>query len=153
MADKPKKPQKLKARLPRGLEDRGPAAIEATREMVEKIRAVYELYGFEPVETPAMEYTDALGKFLPDQDRPNEGVFSFQDDDEQWMSLRYDLTAPLARYVAENYDDACRSPIAATASARCSATRSPAPAASASSCSSTPTRSARATPPPTPRCA
>ncbi|WP_370144244.1 histidine--tRNA ligase [Bradyrhizobium elkanii] len=72
--------------------------------MVEKIRAVYELYGFEPVETPAMEYTDALGKFLPDQDRPNEGVFSFQDDDEQWISLRYDLTAPLARYVAENFD-------------------------------------------------
>src|SRR5258705_8859272 len=51
-----------------------------------------------------MEYTDALGKFLPDQDRPNEGVFSFQDDDEQWISLRYDLTAPLARYVAENFD-------------------------------------------------
>jgi histidyl-tRNA synthetase len=104
MADKPKKPQKLKARLPRGLEDRGPAAINATRQMVEKIRAVYERYGFEPVETPAFEYTDALGKFLPDQDRPNEGVFSFQDDDEQWISLRYDLTAPLARYVAENFE-------------------------------------------------
>jgi histidyl-tRNA synthetase len=104
MAEKPKKPQKLRARLPRGLEDRGPAAIAATRQMVEKIREVYERYGFEPVETPAMEYTDALGKFLPDQDRPNEGVFSFQDDDEQWISLRYDLTAPLARYVAENFD-------------------------------------------------
>jgi histidyl-tRNA synthetase len=103
MADKSKKPQKLKARLPRGLEDRGPAAINATRQMVESIRAVYELYGFEPVETPAIEYTDALGKFLPDQDRPNEGVFSFQDDDEQWLSLRYDLTAPLARYVGERY--------------------------------------------------
>src|SRR5882757_8624553 len=104
MADKPKKPQKLKARLPRGLADRGPAEIAATRRMTETIREVYELYGFEPVETPAMEYTDALGKFLPDQDRPNEGVFSFQDDDEQWISLRYDLTAPLARYVAENFD-------------------------------------------------
>ncbi|WP_347263906.1 HisS family protein [Nitrobacter sp.] len=106
MSDKkPKKPQKLRARLPRGLEDRGSAAIAATRQMVEKIRAVYERYGFEPVETPAMEYTDALGKFLPDQDRPNEGVFSFQDDDEQWISLRYDLTAPLARYVAENFQN------------------------------------------------
>src|SRR5690349_6557543 len=105
MADKPNKPQKLKARLPRGLADRGPAEIAATRDMVEKIRAVYERYGFEPVETPAFEYTDALGKFLPDQDRPNEGVFSFQDDDEQWLSLRYDLTAPLARYVAENYQN------------------------------------------------
>jgi histidyl-tRNA synthetase len=100
-----KKPQKLKARLPRGLADRGPAEIAATREMVEKIRAVFERYGFEPVETPAIEYTDALGKFLPDQDRPNEGVFSFQDDDEQWLSLRYDLTAPLARYVAENFQN------------------------------------------------
>jgi histidyl-tRNA synthetase len=100
---KPKKPQKLKARLPRGLADRGPAEIAATRAMVEKIREVYERYGFGPVETPAMEFTDALGKFLPDQDRPNEGVFSFQDDDEQWISLRYDLTAPLARYVAENF--------------------------------------------------
>ena len=105
MSDKkPKKPQKLRARLPRGLVDRTPAEIAATRQMVEKIREVYERYGFEPVETPAMEYTDALGKFLPDQDRPNEGVFSFQDDDEQWISLRYDLTAPLARYVAENFD-------------------------------------------------
>jgi histidyl-tRNA synthetase len=104
MADKPKKTSKLKARLPRGLEDRGPAALNATRQMTEKIRVVYERYGFEPVETPTFEYTDALGKFLPDQDRPNEGVFSFQDDDEQWISLRYDLTAPLARYVAENFE-------------------------------------------------
>src|SRR6188508_3612424 len=104
MADKPNKPPKLKARLPRGLADRGPAEIAATRHMVEAIRVVFERYGFEPVETPAIEYTDALGKFLPDQDRPNEGVFSFQDDDEQWLSLRYDLTAPLARYVAENFD-------------------------------------------------
>ncbi len=107
MADKSEKNEKsnkLKARLPRGLADRTPGEIAATRVMIEKIRAVYELYGFEPVETPAIEYTDALGKFLPDQDRPNEGVFSFQDDDEQWLSLRYDLTAPLARYVAENFD-------------------------------------------------
>ncbi|HXX50310.1 MAG TPA: histidine--tRNA ligase [Xanthobacteraceae bacterium] len=104
LAEKPEKSNKLKARLPRGFADRTPGEIAATRQMIEKIRAVYELYGFEPVETPAIEYTDALGKFLPDQDRPNEGVFSFQDDDEQWLSLRYDLTAPLARYVAENFD-------------------------------------------------
>ena len=105
MTDKPNKSQKLKARLPRGLADRGPAEIAATRHMVDAIRVVFERYGFEPVETPAIEYTDALGKFLPDQDRPNEGVFSFQDDDEQWLSLRYDLTAPLARYVAENFQN------------------------------------------------
>jgi histidyl-tRNA synthetase len=103
MADK-RKDNKLRARRPRGFDDRGPAEIAATRRMLETIRQVYERYGFEPVETPAIEYTDALGKFLPDQDRPNEGVFSFQDDDEQWLSLRYDLTAPLARYVAENFD-------------------------------------------------
>src|SRR5262249_57035133 len=88
------KSNKLKARLPRGLVDRAGAEIAATRCMMETIRKVYELYGFEPLETPAIEYTDALGKFLPDQDRPNEGVFSFNDDDEQWLSLRYDLTAP-----------------------------------------------------------
>ncbi|WP_163266013.1 histidine--tRNA ligase [Chelativorans alearense] len=98
------KADKVKARLPRGLVDRHPADIRAVDEMVAKIRAVYELYGFEPVETPLIEYTDALGKFLPDQDRPNEGVFSFQDEDEQWLSLRYDLTAPLARFVAENFE-------------------------------------------------
>jgi histidyl-tRNA synthetase len=102
MSDKPT--NKIKARLPRGLADRGSAELSATRAMIEKIRAVFERYGFEAVETPAIEYTDVLGKFLPDQDRPNEGVFSFQDDDEQWLSLRYDLTAPLARYVAENFD-------------------------------------------------
>jgi histidyl-tRNA synthetase len=104
MSKDKKKPSKIKARLPRGLMDRGPAELSATRAMIEKIRAVYELYGFEAVETPAIEYTETLGKFLPDTDRPNEGVFSFQDDDEQWLSLRYDLTAPLARYVAENFD-------------------------------------------------
>ena len=102
MSNKPT--SKIKARLPRGLADRGPAELSATREMIEKIRTVFERYGFEAVETPAIEYTDVLGKFLPDQDRPNEGVFSFQNDDEQWLSLRYDLTAPLARYVAENFD-------------------------------------------------
>lgn len=105
MSDKQKKPQKLKARLPRGFVDRSAADIHATNEMVAKIREVYERYGFDPVETPLFEYTDALGKFLPDSDRPNEGVFSLQDDDEQWMSLRYDLTAPLARHVAENFNE------------------------------------------------
>lgn len=97
-------PAKLKARQPRGFVDRGPADVAATERMLGVIRESFSLYGFDPVETPFVEYTDALGKFLPDQDRPNEGVFSFQDDDEQWLSLRYDLTAPLARYVAENFD-------------------------------------------------
>tara|TARA_B100001540_G_scaffold274538_1_gene260104 strand:+ start:3 stop:1223 length:1221 start_codon:yes stop_codon:yes gene_type:complete len=59
-------------------------------------------YGFQYLETPSFEYTDSIGKFLPDKDRPDEGVFSFQDE-KKWLSLRYDLTAPLARYVAKNY--------------------------------------------------
>ena len=99
------KPTKVKARRPRGLVDRGADDLRAQERMLATIRGVYERYGFEPVETPMLEYTDALGKFLPDGDRPNEGVFSLQDDDGEWMSLRYDLTAPLARYVAENFND------------------------------------------------
>jgi histidyl-tRNA synthetase len=99
-----KKTPRTQAKLPRGFGDRGPAEIAATERMLAAIKESYRLYGFEAVETPFIEYTEALGKFLPDLDRPNEGVFSFQDDDEQWLSLRYDLTAPLARYVAENYD-------------------------------------------------
>ena len=102
---KKQKTFKPKARLPRGFGDRSPDDIRATDEMVAKIRKVYELYGFDPVETPMFEYTEALGKFLPDTDRPNAGVFSLQDDDDQWMSLRYDLTAPLARHVAEDFQN------------------------------------------------
>jgi histidyl-tRNA synthetase len=96
--------QTAHAKLPRGFADRSPAEIAATEKMLAVIKESYELYGFEAVETPLIEFTEALGKFLPDQDRPNEGVFSFKDDDENWLSLRYDLTAPLARYVAENFD-------------------------------------------------
>src|ERR1700676_525532 len=96
--------QTAHAKLPRGFGDRSPAEIAATEKMLAVIKESYELYGFEAVETPLIEFTEALGKFLPDQDRPNEGVFSFKDDDENWLSLRYDLTAPLARYVAENFD-------------------------------------------------
>ncbi len=93
-----------KARLPKGFQDLAGEELRDLTRMLSTIREVYERYGYEPLETPAFEYTDALGKFLPDQDRPNAGVFSLNDDDEQWMSLRYDMTAPLARYVAENFD-------------------------------------------------
>jgi histidyl-tRNA synthetase len=112
----PDQDKRLKARLPRGFADRSAADIRATERMVATIRSVYERYGFEPAETPLVEFTETLGKFLPDQDRPNAGVFSFKDDpgsgsgaggdDErsEWLSLRYDLTAPLARQVAENWE-------------------------------------------------
>src|ERR1700739_3289230 len=99
-----KKTSLVAPELPRGLIDRQAADIAATEAMMAKIRAVYELYGFEAGETPLIAYTEALGKFLPDLDRPNEGVFSFKDEDERWLSLRYDLTAPLARYAAEHYE-------------------------------------------------
>jgi histidyl-tRNA synthetase len=104
MTETPDVSPRARATLPRGLADRDSTDLAAAEAMMARIREVYALYGFEAVETPFIEYTDALGKFLPDLDRPNEGVFSFKDDDEQWLSLRYDLTAPLARYVAENYD-------------------------------------------------
>jgi histidyl-tRNA synthetase len=104
MTDNADVSSRARATLPRGFADRDAGDLAAAEAMMAKIGEVYALYGFEAVETPFVEYTDALGKFLPDQDRPNEGVFSFKDDDEQWLSLRYDLTAPLARYVAENYD-------------------------------------------------
>ena len=88
---------------PRGFIDRRGEGAAAERRIVEAVGAVYAQWGFDRLETPAIEFTEALGKFLPDLDRPNEGVFSFQDD-ERWLSLRYDLTAPLARFVAENFD-------------------------------------------------
>jgi histidyl-tRNA synthetase len=99
-----KKAARVKARLPKGMRDIDAAELRGMRSMLATITEVYERYGFEPLDTPAFEFTEALGKFLPDTDRPNEGVFSFQDEDENWMSLRYDLTAPLARYVAQNFN-------------------------------------------------
>jgi histidyl-tRNA synthetase len=92
------------ARAPRGFVDRRARDLAFERQILTKVSAVYERYGFEALDTGAFEYADALGKFLPDADRPNEGVFALQDDDEQWMALRYDLTAPLARFVAQNWE-------------------------------------------------
>ena len=96
------KPNRPEARLPKGFRDVTGAEIRAQSRMLATLAKVFETYGYEPLETSAIEFTEALGKFLPDQDRPNAGVFSFQDEDESWMSLRYDMTAPLARFYAEN---------------------------------------------------
>ena len=74
--------------------------------MLARITEVYHAWGFDPLETSAVETVEALGKFLPDVDRPNEGVFAWQDEDESWLALRYDLTAPLARVYAQHRHDA-----------------------------------------------
>ncbi len=93
------------ARAPRGFVDRRGPALQIERRLLAAVSSVYESYGFEALDTGAFEYADALGKFLPDADRPNEGVFALRDDDDQWLALRYDLTAPLARYAAQNWGD------------------------------------------------
>lgn len=90
-------PRRLK-----GFRDISAADLLARDRMIATVRQVYERYGFVPLETPVLEYVDALGKFLPDADRPDAGIFSFRDEDEEWVALRYDLTAPLSRYVAMN---------------------------------------------------
>jgi histidyl-tRNA synthetase len=97
-------PPRPKARVPRGFQDRRAGSLAAESGILAAVSRVYEAYGFERLDTGAFEYAEALGKFLPDADRPNEGVFALQDDDEQWMALRYDLTAPLARFAAEHWE-------------------------------------------------
>ena len=105
MADKDKR---LKARLPRGFADRSAADIRATERMVATIRRVYERYGFEPVETPLIEYTERSASSCPTRTGRTRACsrsrMRHDRDDGEWLSLRYDLTAPLARYVAENYE-------------------------------------------------
>jgi len=98
---KEKQPRKPRAETPKGFRDYFGADVIERRDMLSKISAVYERYGFDPLETSAVETVEALGKFLPDVDRPNEGVFGWQDEDGDWLALRYDLTAPLARVAAQ----------------------------------------------------
>ena len=88
--------------LPLGFVDRQEKELLTRDFIISNIKEVMIKYGFQYLETPSFEYTDSIGKFLPDKDRPGEGVFSFKDENK-WLSLRYDLTAPLARYVAKNY--------------------------------------------------
>ncbi|HBP22706.1 MAG TPA: histidine--tRNA ligase [Planctomycetes bacterium] len=107
---KPKKQKKRKAkrpvpRVPRGFRDLPPADLVERRRMIETITEVYERYGFTPLETPAVEYVDVLGKFLPEADTPEGGIFTWRYDDDEWVALRYDLTAPLSRYVAKNFQE------------------------------------------------
>jgi histidyl-tRNA synthetase len=97
--EKKNKPSK---ELPLGFVDRQEKELLVRDFIISNIKEVMIKYGFQYLETPSFEYSESIGKFLPDKDRPDEGVFSFQDE-SKWLSLRYDLTAPLARYVAKNY--------------------------------------------------
>ena len=101
---KQKKAPKPKALPPKGFRDYFGADVSERTEMLRQISDVYHLYGFEQLESSAVETVEALGKFLPDVDRPNEGVFAWQED-EDWLALRYDLTAPLARVYAQHRND------------------------------------------------
>lgn len=100
-----KAPRRPRAETPRGFRDYFGAEVSERRAMLDAITAVYHRYGFDPLETSAVETVEALGKFLPDVDRPNEGVFAWQDEDADWLALRYDLTAPLARVAAQYRND------------------------------------------------
>ncbi len=102
--DTPETPFRPEARSPRGFADKRSPQIAIERRLTTTVSKVFEDFGFEALQTPAFEYADALGKFLPDSDRPNVGVFALQDDDDQWMALRYDLTAPLARFAAQTWE-------------------------------------------------
>ncbi|MAS43556.1 MAG: histidine--tRNA ligase [Rhodobacteraceae bacterium] len=102
---KDKKPRRPRAETPRGFRDYFGAEVTERAAMLAKITQVYHAHGFDPLESSAVETVEALGKFLPDVDRPNEGVFAWQDEDESWLALRYDLTAPLARVYAQHRND------------------------------------------------
>ncbi|WP_417274836.1 histidine--tRNA ligase [Celeribacter halophilus] len=102
---KPKKTPRPKAVTPKGFRDYFGAEVTERKHMLDQIAKVYHHYGFEALETSAVETVEALGKFLPDVDRPNEGVFAWQEDDSDWVALRYDMTAPLARVAAQYRQD------------------------------------------------
>jgi len=102
---KDKGPRRPRAETPKGFRDYFGAEVTERKAMLDKIAEVYHRHGFDPLETSAVETVEALGKFLPDVDRPNEGVFAWQDEDKDWLALRYDLTAPLARVAAQYRND------------------------------------------------
>jgi len=106
---KVKKAPRPKAQTPKGFTDYFGAEVSERKAMLDAIAGVYHTYGFDALESSAVETVEALGKFLPDVDRPNEGVFAWQEGEEDgkgdWLALRYDLTAPLARVYAQHRND------------------------------------------------
>ena len=102
---KEKKQPRPKAETPKGFRDYFGTEVSERSEMLSQIAGVYHHYGFDALESSAVETVEALGKFLPDVDRPNEGVFAWQEEEGDWLALRYDLTAPLARVYAQHRND------------------------------------------------
>ncbi|RDC72060.1 histidine--tRNA ligase [Rhodovulum sp. 12E13] len=98
---KDKKQRRPKAETPKGFRDYFGADLAERNRMLAQIADVYHLYGFDPLETSAVETLEALGKYLPDVDRPHAGVFAWDEPESGWLALRYDLTAPLARVAAQ----------------------------------------------------
>ena len=111
MAKDQKKQPRPKAETPKGFRDYFGADVTERKQMLDRIAEIYHRHGFDPLETSAVETVEALGKFLPDVDRPNAGVFAWQEAEVpgggagDWLALRYDLTAPLARVAAQFRND------------------------------------------------
>ena len=97
------KEKKLSANTPSGFVDRYGKELALKENLIAKIEENFLKFRFSKLETSSFEISENIGKFLPDEDRPSSGVFGFQEENNSWISLRYDLTAPLARYVSQNY--------------------------------------------------
>ena len=100
-----KKEEKLIPDLPSGFEDRWNKKLAVKKKLINSIEANFLKYGFAPLETPSFEKSTNIGSFLADDEANSmSDVFSFIDDNEQ-ITLRYDLSSPLSRFVAQNYRD------------------------------------------------
>ena len=97
------KEKKLQASLPAGFEDRWNKKLVLKKKLISIIEENFLKYGFSPLETPSFEVSENIGSFLADDEsNPMSEVFTF-DDDNKKITLRYDLSSPLARFVAQNY--------------------------------------------------
>ena len=97
--------KKLTPDLPKGFKDRWGNELALKKKLLKVIEANFINYGFIPLETSPMEITKNIGSFLAnDESNPMSDVFTFEDDKES-LTLRYDMSAPLARFVAQNFRD------------------------------------------------
>ena len=96
------KDKKLNPSLPSGFEDRWNKKLVLKKQLLKVIEKNFLKFGAEPLETPSFEISENIGSFLAeDEDNPMSDVFSFKDGDKN-ITLRYDLSSPLARFVAQN---------------------------------------------------